>query len=72
MKNIYININEHNWAKVGALAEWSKALQLREKINENQNDPRFDPRPGQPLLKHNWAERPIPHVSLKEFQVRLT
>ena len=31
----------------GAVAEWSKALLLREKINENQKDPRFAPRPGQ-------------------------
>ena len=28
----------------GAVAEWSKALQLREKINGNQKDPRFAPR----------------------------
>ena len=28
-------------AKGGAVAEWSKALQLREKINENKKDPRF-------------------------------
>ena len=35
----------------GAVAEWSKALLLREKINENQKDPRFAPRPGQPLKR---------------------
>ena len=33
----------------GAVAEWSKALHSREKINENQKDPKFAPRPGQPL-----------------------
>ena len=27
-----------------AVAEWSKALQLREKINDNKKDPRFAPR----------------------------
>ena len=31
----------------GAVAEWCKALQLREKISENKKDPRFAPRPGQ-------------------------
>ena len=36
------------WAKQplptgGAVAEWSKALQLWEKINENQKDPRVAP-----------------------------
>ena len=35
----------------GAVAEWSKALLLREKINENQKDPWFAPRPGQPLKR---------------------
>ena len=30
----------------GAVAEWSKALHLCEKINVNQKDPRFAPRPG--------------------------
>ena len=34
----------------GAVAEWSKALLSREKITE---DPRFAPRPGQPLRKPN-------------------
>ena len=36
----------------GAVAEWFKALQLREKINENKKDPRFAPRPVQPLKKY--------------------
>ena len=31
----------------GAVAEWCKALQLREKISKNKKDPRFAPRPGQ-------------------------
>ena len=35
----------------GTVAEWSKALQLREKINKNQNDPRLTPQPVQPLKK---------------------
>ena len=35
----------------GAVAEWSKALLVREKINENKKDPRFAPRPGQTLKK---------------------
>ena len=30
----------------GAVAEWSKAQQLWEKIYEYQKDPRFAPRPG--------------------------
>ena len=30
----------------GAVAEWSNALQLWEKINENQKDPRFAPHLG--------------------------
>ena len=30
----------------GAVAEWSKALQLWEKINENIKYPKFAPRPG--------------------------
>ena len=34
----------------GTVAEWSKALQLREKINENKKDPRFAPWPGQPFF----------------------
>ena len=38
--------------KGGAVAEWSKALLKREKINENQKDPWFAPRPGH-LLKKN-------------------
>ena len=37
--------------KGGAVAEWSKALQLRGKINDKPKDPRFAPRPGQPLKK---------------------
>ena len=35
----------------GAIAEWSKALQLREKINKNQKDPRFAPGLGNLLKK---------------------
>ena len=30
----------------GAVAEWSKALLKKEKINENLKDPRFPSRPG--------------------------
>ena len=30
----------------GAVAEWSKALQLREKINENEKIPGTPPGPG--------------------------
>ena len=45
-----------------ALAEWSKALELREKITENQKDPRFaSPRPVQPFKDNqqevNWQNR---------------
>ena len=36
----------------GAVAEWSKALLVRE-INENQKDPWFAPRPGQLLKKRS-------------------
>ena len=35
----------------GAVAEWSKALQLRDKINKNKKDHRFAPQPGDPLKK---------------------
>ena len=35
----------------GAVAEWSKAQQLWEKINEYQKDPRFAPRPVEPNKK---------------------
>ena len=35
----------------GAVAEWSKALHFKEKINKNQQDPRFTTRPGQSLKK---------------------
>ena len=35
----------------GAVAEWSKALLLKEKINKSQKDHRFNPQPGQSLLK---------------------
>ena len=38
--------NKEHGIQGGAVAQWSKALQLREKINENQKDPRFTPRPG--------------------------
>ena len=34
-----------------AVAEWSKVLLKREKINENQKDPRSATRPGQSLKK---------------------
>ena len=34
-----------------AVAEWSKELLLTEKINRNQKDPRFSPRPRHYLKK---------------------
>ena len=34
----------------GAVAEWSKALLLKEKINKSQKDHRFNPQPGQSLM----------------------
>ena len=36
----------------GAVAEWSKALLERKKINEKHKVPRFAPRPGQSLKKY--------------------
>ena len=44
-------IKKLNLSKGGAVAEWSKALLQREKINEYQKDPRFAPRPGHLLKK---------------------
>ena len=42
------------WQRVekggGAVTEWSRALQLREKINANQKIPGLLPRPGQPRI----------------------
>ena len=37
----------------GAVAEWSKALLLSDKINENRKDPRFAPHMGK-LKKEHW------------------
>ena len=35
-----------------AVAEWSKVMQLRDKINENKKDRRFGPRPSKKLLRY--------------------
>ena len=37
----------------GAVAEWSKALLVRENKRKNKKDLRFAPRPGHPLKKTN-------------------
>ena len=38
------------WKAGGAVAEWSKALKLKENMNENENIPGSPP-PGQPFKK---------------------
>ena len=40
----------------GAVAEWSKAMHLLEKINETQKDPRFAPQPGHLFLKKECSD----------------
>ena len=47
----------------GAVAEWSKAQQLWEKINEYQKDPRFAPRPGHLKQRETTTDRQSPSKS---------